>query len=51
MVIIVLIHIKYIALADVSQWIECQSVNQSHWFDSQSGHMPGLWASSPIWGV
>ena len=24
---------------------------KSHWFDSQSGHMPGFWARSPIGGV
>ena len=24
---------------------------KSHWFDSQSGHMPGLWARSPVGGM
>ena len=34
-------------LAGVAQWIEHWPVNQrGRWFDSQSGHMPGLQASS-----
>ena len=24
---------------------------KGHWFDSQSGHMPGLWARSPVGGT
>ena len=24
---------------------------KGHWFDSQSGHMPGLWARSPVGGA
>ena len=24
---------------------------RSHWFDYRSGHMPGLWARSPVGGV
>ena len=36
------------ALAGVAQWIEHWTENQSHQFDSQSGHMPGLWARSPL---
>ena len=24
---------------------------KGHWFDAQSGHMPGLWARSPVMGV
>ena len=24
---------------------------KGHWFDSQSGHLPGLWARSPVWGT
>ena len=40
----------YTALAGVAQWIEHWPVNQSR-FDSQSGHMPGLQARSPVGGV
>ena len=36
------------ALAGVIQWIELQPVNQSHRFDSQSEHMPGLQARSTV---
>ena len=36
---------EIMALAAVAQWIEPWAVNQwGHWFDSQSGHVPGLWA-------
>ena len=39
-----------IALAGVSQWIECPPVKQKgHRFNSQSGHMPGLQARFPSW--
>ena len=27
----------------------CES--KGHWFNSQSGHMPGLWAKTPVGGV
>ena len=40
------------ALDSVAQWIECRSANQKGcWFDSQSGHMPGLQARSPAGGA
>ena len=39
------------ALVGVAQWIECLPVSQSHWFNSQSGHRPGLWARSPVRGA
>ena len=39
------------ALAGVAQWIECWPANQRVQLDSQSGHMPGLWARSPVGGV
>ena len=43
----------FIALAGVGQWIErtihCKP--KGHWFDSQSGHMPGLQARSPAGGI
>ena len=29
--------------------LECEA--KGHWFDSQSGHMPGLWAGSPVGGA
>ena len=39
-----------IALAGVAQWIErCKPGGQ--WFDSKSGHMPGLWTRSPVGGT
>ena len=40
--------IGVLALAGVAQWIELGPANQSCWFDSQSGHMPGLQARSPV---
>ena len=40
-----------IALAGVAQWIECWPVAKGHRFDSQSGHMPGLQAGSPVGGT
>ena len=40
-----------IALAGVAHWIEHWPSNQSRWFNSQSGHMPGLWARSPVGGA
>ena len=42
------------ALAGVAQWIEWTSVAcepKGRWFNSQSGHMPGLQARSPVGGV
>ena len=41
------------ALAHVAQWTECQPACEpgGHWFDTQSGHMPGLRARSPAGGV
>ena len=34
-------------LAGVAQWIECWPENQKvTQLDSQSGHMPGIWARS-----
>ena len=38
-------------LAGVAQWIEHQPADQKVASDSQSGHMPGLWARSPVGGV
>ena len=35
---------KQVTLAGMAQWIE----SKSHWLDSQPGHMPGLWARSPV---
>ena len=41
-----------IALAGVAQWIECRPVNQKvGWFDSKSGHMPGLCGPGPLLGA
>ena len=38
-----------IALAGVAPWIECWPASQKgHSFDSQSGHIPGLQARSPV---
>ena len=40
------------ALAGVALWIECQPVNQKgHRFNSQLGHMLGLWTGFPVGGV
>ena len=40
------------ALAGVAQWIECGPTNpKGHQFDSQSEHIPGLQAMSPIGGA
>ena len=40
------------ALAGVAQWIECWPVNKRvTGFSSQSGHMPGFGARSPIGGA
>ena len=46
-------YMKYaLALAGVAQWIECWPAEaRGCWFDSQSGHMPGLWARSPVGGA
>ena len=39
------------ALAGVAQGTRCQPANQKgHPLDSQSGHMPGLQARSPLQG-
>ena len=35
---------KQATLAGMAQWIE----SKGHWLDSQPGHMPGLWARSPV---
>ena len=41
-----------VAVIGVAQWVGHRSANQKGGqFDSQSGHMPGLWARSPVWGV
>ena len=42
---------KLSALAGVAQWIELWPVNQRSQFNSQSWHMPGLWARSLVGGV
>ena len=40
------------ALAGVAQWIESAGLwTKGHWFNSQSGHMPGLWARSSVGGT
>ena len=44
-----LIERLHVALAGVAQWIEHWPVNQR--VGSQSGHMPGLWARSPVGGT
>ena len=42
----------YIALAGVAQWIECWPVTQRVASSIPSlGHMPGLWARSPVGGA
>ena len=38
------------ALTGVAQWVGCGSAN-GHWFDSQTGHKPGLWARSQVEGL
>ena len=43
-----------VALAGVAQWIEHEPANQEpkgRWFDSQSGHMPGLQARTLVAGA
>ena len=43
---------KYMSLAGVAQWIERWPGNQRVTGSIPSlGHMPGLWARSPVWGV
>ena len=42
-------NFKNYVLAVVAQWIECWPAN--HWLGSQSGHMPGLQAKSPVGGA
>ena len=37
------------ALAGVAQWIDCKA--KGYQFDSQSGHMPGFRARSPVGGA
>ena len=45
-------EILYMALVGVAQWIECWPANQrGHWLNSQSGHMPGPGARSPVGGA
>ena len=39
------------ALAGVTQWIECWSVNQMVVGSIESQHMPGLYARSPVGGA
>ena len=39
------------SLVGVAQWIESACEPKSHWFDFQSGHMPGLQARSPVGGL
>ena len=48
-----LLHEKAaLALAGVAQWMGRQPENHKvTWFDSQSGHAPGLWARSPAEGM
>ena len=36
-----------VALTGVAQWIVPACEPRGHWFDFQSGHMPGLWAQVP----
>ena len=44
-----ILNCSKVALAGVAQWIECQPVNRGdRWFGSQSEHMPGLRAKSPV---
>ena len=39
------------ALAGMVQWLERQFCKpEGCWFNSQSGHKPELWASSPVGG-
>ena len=44
---------KALVLAGVAQCIEHWpgDLEKGHWFDSQSGQMPGLQARSPVEGV
>ena len=42
------LKIKYIALAGVAQ-LACKPKVPR--FDSQSGHIPGLWARCPVGGI
>ena len=50
MVVLINIQKVEIALAGVAQWIEHRPANQRSPVDSQSGHMPGLWATFPLGG-
>ena len=48
------LNIMFSTLAGVAQWIEWRPANQrisSSIPNSQSGHMPMLWARSPVGGV
>ena len=49
----IFINLFKVALAGVSQWIECWPANQgaSGLIPSQSGRMPGLRAVSPVGGA
>ena len=40
------------ALTYVAQWVGCHPATQrGHHFKSLSGHVPGLWAKSPVGGT
>ena len=41
----------FLALANVAQWVELRPENWDCQFDSHSGHVPGLWARSPVGDV
>ena len=46
------LKIRDLALAGVTQWIECWAREpKGCQFESQSWHRPGLWARSPVGGV
>ena len=41
-------NFRKFALAGVAQWIECELQTKLRQFNSQSGHMPGLQARTPV---
>ena len=44
--------IVLLTLAGVAQRIECRPEKpKGHRFNTQSGHMPGMWAKFPVWGA
>ena len=45
----VILENEFAVLAGVAQWIGCEP--KGRWLDSQSGHMPGLRAGSPVEGT